>query len=95
MLTFSLEREISRVAVQEIHQNSEKMAAFSGDFLSENDFEAVLATFCYHDYDANASEAIEKITTDQNEYHKCSLCVIVCCVVKACQGWLLGHLRLS
>ena len=26
------------------------MAAFSKEFLSENDFEAVLATFCYYEY---------------------------------------------
>ena len=28
--------------------------------LSENDFEAVLATFCCYDYGANASEAVQK-----------------------------------
>ena len=53
------------------------MAAFSDEFLGENDFKAVLATFCYYDYDVNASEAVEKIATDQKDYHKCSLCVIV------------------
>ena len=26
------------------------MAAFSEEFLSENDFEAVLATLCYYEY---------------------------------------------
>ena len=31
------------------------MAAFSEEFLSENGFEAVLATFYCYDYDANAS----------------------------------------
>ena len=39
-----------------------------------------LATFCCYDYGANASEAVEKIATDQKDYHKCSLCVIVCCI---------------
>ena len=43
--------------------------------LSENDFEAVLATFwCYG---ANASEAVQRIATDQKDYQKCSSCVIV------------------
>ena len=39
---------------------------------SENDFHAVLATFCYYDHGANASEEVQKIATDQREYHKCS-----------------------
>ena len=38
---------------------------------SENDFETVLATFCY-EYGANAFEAVQKIATDQKGYHKCS-----------------------
>ena len=33
------------------------MAASSYDFLSENDFEAVLTTFCCYDYGVNSSEA--------------------------------------
>ena len=41
-------------------------------------FEAVLATFCCYDYGAYASEAVQKIAKDQNDYHKCSSCVIVC-----------------
>ena len=56
---------------------------FSDEFLSENNFKAVLTTFCCYDYGANASEAVDKITTDQKDYHKCSLCVIVCCIAKA------------
>ena len=54
-----------------------KNGDFCEELLSENDFEAVLATFCY-DHSANASEAVQKIATDQKEYHKCSLCVIIC-----------------
>ena len=54
------------------------MAAFNKDFLSGNDFEAVLLIFCYYDYGANASQAVEKISTDKKDYHKCSLCVKVC-----------------
>ena len=52
------------------------MAAFSEDFLSEDDFEPVLVIFCSYDYDTNASEAVEKIAADEKDYHKCSLCCI-------------------
>ena len=33
--------------------------------LNENDFGAVLATFCYYNYRANASEVVQKIAADQ------------------------------
>ena len=46
--------------------------------LVKNEFEAVLATFCCYDNCANAPEAVQKIATVQKEYHKCTLCVIVC-----------------
>ena len=49
-----------------------KNGGFCERLLSENDFEAVLATFCCYDYGANASEAVQKIATDQKDYHKCS-----------------------
>ena len=58
------------------------MPAFSKKFLSQNEFEGVLAFFCCYDYGANASEAVEKIAADQKDYHKWSLCVIVCCIAK-------------
>ena len=29
-----------------------------------------------------ASKAIQKIATDQKDYHKCSFCVIICCIAK-------------
>ena len=63
------------------------MAAFSEDFLSEDDFGAVLATFCCYDYEKNdygvkASEPVENIATDKKDYHKCSLCVLICWIVK-------------
>ena len=45
--------------------------------LSEIDYEAVLATFSCYDYGVSASEAVQKIATDQNDYHKCSSCVVV------------------
>ena len=31
----------------------------------ENDFEAILTTFCCYDFGANTSEAVQKIATDQ------------------------------
>ena len=34
---------------------------------SENDLEAVLATFCCYAHDAKASVAVQKIATDQNQ----------------------------
>ena len=40
------------------------MAAFSEDFISDDDFEAVLATNWCYDYGSNVSEADVKITTD-------------------------------
>ena len=77
LLTFSLEIEISGVAVQRIYQNSEKLWLCE-ELLSENDFKAVLGTFCCYDYGANASESVQKIATDQKDHHKCSSRVIVC-----------------
>ena len=76
LLTFLLEIEISRVAVQRIHQHSNTWWLCE-ELLIENDFEAIWATFCCHDCGANASEAIQRIATDQKYYHKCSLYVIV------------------
>ena len=37
-----------------------KNVGFCEELLSENDFEAVLATFCCYDYGANTSEAVQK-----------------------------------
>ena len=48
LLVFSLELEISGVTVQRIHQNSKKWWLCE-ELLSENDFEAVLPTFCSYD----------------------------------------------
>ena len=41
--------------------------------LSKNNIEAVLATFCCYDH-----SEVQKIAADQKEYHKYSLCVIIC-----------------
>ena len=71
-----LELETSRLVIQRIHQN--KNGNFCEELFSENDFEAVFATFCCYDYGVNASEAVQKIATDFKDYHKCSSCVIVC-----------------
>ena len=42
-----------------------KNGEFCEELRSENDFEAVLATFCCYDYGAKASEAVQKIA------HRC------------------------
>ena len=53
------------------------MAACSEDFLCEDDFNAALAIFRSYGYSANASVAVEKIATDEKDYRKCSLWVIL------------------
>ena len=50
------------VAVQKIHKNSQN-GGLREELYSENDFEAVLVNFCCYDYGANASEAVQKIST--------------------------------
>ena len=77
LLIFSLELEISGVAVQSIHQKA-KNGDFCKELLSESGFEVVLLTFCCCDYGAKAFEAAQKIATDQREYCKCSSCVMNC-----------------
>ena len=72
LLIFSLEVEESGVAVQKIYESSKKWWLCE-ELLSENDFEAVLATLCCYDYGANASEAVQKIATNQKDYQKCVL----------------------
>ena len=54
------------------------MVTCARNFLNKNDFETVLATFCYYDHGARASEEVQKITTDQKEYRKCTLRVMIC-----------------
>ena len=72
-----LEHKISGVAVQNIHQNNKKQWVCE-ELLSENGFEAVLAAFCCYDCGAYASETVETIATDQNDYSKWFSCGIVC-----------------
>ena len=50
--------------------------------LNENDFEAVLATFCCYDHGAKASEEAQKIAADKKEYQKCSSRVIIFWIAK-------------
>ena len=40
-----------------------KNVSFCEEFHSENGFEAILTNFCCYDYGANASEAVQKIST--------------------------------
>ena len=42
---------------------TEKNISFCEELLSENDFEAALVNFCCYEYGANASEAVQKIST--------------------------------
>ena len=53
------------------------MAVCSEDFPCGDNFDAALAIFRSDYYDANASEAVEKIAANEKVYHKCSPCVIV------------------
>ena len=62
LLIISLELEIFGVAIQKIHQNTKKWCLCE-ELLIGNDVEAVLVNFCCYDYGANASEAVQKIST--------------------------------
>ena len=76
-LLFSLELEISGWPCREYIKTA-KNSGFCEKLLSENDFETVLSTFGCYDYGTNASEVVQKTATNQKEYHKCSLCLMVC-----------------
>ena len=52
---------------QREYTKTAKNGNFCEEFLSENDLEALLATFCCYDYGANASEAVQNIAIDQKE----------------------------
>ena len=79
----------------------QKNGDFWEELLSENDFEAVLITFCCYDHDAKGSEAVQKIATDQKEHRKCSSCVKICWIAKIYlainqQQWkMVGEIKLS
>ena len=50
-----------------------KNGGFCEELLSENDLGAVLINFCCYDYGANASEAVQKISTRTLELYANSL----------------------
>ena len=49
------------------------VATFCEELLTENDFEAVSVNFCCYDYGANASEAVQKISTSTLDLYANSL----------------------
>ena len=55
-----------------------KNGDFCEELRSDNDYEAVIATFCCYDHGVKVSEVVQKIATDQKEHRKCPLCVIIC-----------------
>ena len=55
---------------------------FCEELLSENDFDVLLATFCCYEHGANASETVQRIVTNQKEYSKYSLYIIICWISK-------------
>ena len=59
-----------------------KNGNFCLELLSKNDFETVLVMFCCYDHGAKASDKVQKIATDQKEYRKYFLCVIICWIAK-------------
>ena len=59
-----------------VYIKTAKNGDFWEEFRSENDFEAILATFCCYDHCAKASEAVLKM------FLECSLCVIICLISK-------------
>lgn len=64
------------MALQQIHELNKNMTFFIKAFAGEDDFVVVLATFCFYCCGVNGSESVEKIDTDQKDYHKSSLDVI-------------------
>ena len=62
-----------------------KNGSFCEELLSENDFEAVLATLYCYDYGTNASETVQKIAIDQKDYPIYSSCVRACWIAKLYQ----------
>ena len=59
-----------------------KNGDFCEELLSENNIEAFLDTLCCYDHGVKASEAVQKIATDQKVYLKCSSCVIISWMAK-------------
>ena len=76
LFIFSLELEISRMAIKRPHEISEKWWLCE-ELLSENNFDAVLVTFCCFDYCVNPSETAQKMAADEKDDHKYYLYAIV------------------
>ena len=67
------------------------MTACSQDFLCEDDFDAALTIFRPHHFNANATEAVEKIPADEKDYRKFSFCVKVCTATAKETTYRLEH----
>ena len=52
------------------------MGDFWEEFRGENNFETVLATFCCYDKGGKASEAVQKIATDQKSISNAPLVLL-------------------
>ena len=78
---FRLNLEYLGWLYKSIHQNSKKWQLLWG-IAQWKWLWGCLATFCCYDHDAKASQAVQKISTDQKEYHKCSLYVMICWIAK-------------
>ena len=85
LLIFLLECQISGVTYREYIKTA-KSDNLPEELLSENDIEVVLTTLCCYEYAANASEALQEISTDQKDYHKCSSSIKVCYIAKIYQS---------
>ena len=74
-----------------------KKGSIFEELLNENNIETVIATFCCYDYGAKGFEVVQKIATDQKNYRKCFLRVIVWWIAKIYQSiivkkvWLLTY----
>ena len=64
------------------HTSKQRKMVTCEELYSENDFEAVSATFCCYENGAKASEAVQKIAADQKGYRKCSSCIIICWITQ-------------
>ena len=91
------------MAVQRTHQNSKKNESLCLELLNENDFGAVLATFCCYNNRTNASEVVQKIAADQKIITKAPLVLSLLksqnMSINNSEKWLvtylLGHLQHS
>ena len=89
LLLFLLELEVSWVAVPRKYIKTAKMNACKKDSFSGDPFS------CSYHYGTNTSEAIEKVATDEKDYHKCCLCHT--CVLHHIndnkKSFLIGHIQ--